>query len=101
MIDRIRARGFTVRLTEAGALWRELPDPMSPAQRKYVIDHESELVAELWAEDGASVCRRCQAAFDCHQEGEYSAFTDGILCRACVQYRDKALAEVAAETEAA
>ena len=83
MLDRIRARGFSIRLTELGAL--EAKGDMSPAQRKYLADHEAELVAALWQENSMVTCPRCQRLYNCREDKDARYCLSGeILCGACI-----------------
>ena len=96
MLAKIRSRGVEVALTADGHLTSS--GTMSALQRQYLDSHEAELVALLWAEDGATVCVRCGVTFDCYQEGRYSEYAKeangepGILCGQCCQYIDWVMA---------
>ena len=96
MLAKIRSRGVEVALTADGQLTSS--GTMSALQRQYLASHEAELVALLWAEDGATVCVNCGVTFDCHEEGRYAEYANkpdgepGILCGQCCQYIDWVMA---------
>ncbi len=78
MLDRIRAKGVTVAIV-AGRL--QATGTMTALQRRYLTDHEPELLAML-REEAESICVRCKgpSGEDC----QYAVYVDGLLCGSCV-----------------